>query len=265
MAETLEQVWASSLDASSIPPELNDQFVCGLELEVEDVREFNDLDLLNVNSVEDGSLRNSGREFLLPPDTLEGQMHRLRTLYNPKNRFIIRGPDAYSTRTSVHVHVNCRCLSRTSVRSIVLLYSIFEPVFFRFAGSARANNIHCVPLHWTHLSNYYGGALELLIKKWSKYTALNLKPLSKLGTLEFRHLYGTDDQQVIETWLRMIRVIWEAGRNLQIKRQLVLGTMTKLKEIEQQLITDGVHKYAKEPIDFRLEDNLLDFKLQFLP
>ena len=99
-------------------------------------------------------------------------------------------------------------LEDTQVKTLTLLYALFENVFFNFVGPVRANNIHCVPLNYTYLPNKYSRPLTELVETWSKYTAFNLCPVRTLGTVEFRHLYGTGNFAIYKAWLTLLRSLW---------------------------------------------------------
>lgn len=77
------------------------------------------------------------------------------------------------------------------------------------AKPVRRNNIHCVPLTETAMPALYKKPLPMLVKAWHKYTALNLKRLVDLGTMEFRHLHGTGDVQEFNTWLSVLENLWK--------------------------------------------------------
>jgi hypothetical protein len=106
------------------------------------------------------------------------------------------------------VHTNCQDLTFEQLNVLITLYQVFERSLFDFIGEGRDKNIFCVPWYETTLSSSIitriqeqgGGAL----KGWQKYTALNLLPLTTQGTIEFRHMAGTNDIAKILEWLRII-------------------------------------------------------------
>lgn len=246
-----------------VPVEHRDSFLCGAELEIEDISEVSSTQLavLQVSCTEDGSLRNNGREFLLPPGTLETSVNTFTTVHKSGVRY---GEDAFSSRTSTHVHVNVQRMSGHNVKALLLLYSIFEELSFNFVGEERANNIHCVPLSRTHMPNLYHLPLDYVVERWHKYTALNLIPIRNLGTVEFRHLGGTSDVGRYTAWLSFLKTLWEAARAMgEFTRRDVIH-LEVLKNLEKQLLTEDFIKHCKIKPDFVLEDNLLDVKLAFL-
>ena len=162
----------------------------------------------------DGSLRNSGVEFVSIPLRASQVEYALDYL---KNRVVLAGNDPdFSPRTSVHVHLNVRDMSLDQVKTLVLLYALFEKHFFNLVGSRREQSIFCVPL-------YRSGQLSTLRKlapysaKWHKYNAINLASIfgdddvTRLGTIEFRHMYGTFDKQIIIPWINTILKLREAS------------------------------------------------------
>lgn len=170
--------------------------IIGIEIETENILyEYFVNHFWNVK--EDHSLRNNGIEFTSKPleqIEIEPALHYLKRQLEVKNK-----PDM-SPRTSVHIHVNCRDFTWDQIKTIILLYSIFEHHFYNIAGKNRENSIFCVPLYKTEfIKNLLYSNLEHLI--WSKYCGINILPLMEFGTIEFRHLYGTLDPLTILEWI----------------------------------------------------------------
>lgn len=173
----------------------------GIEVEIENVDRWDSNLSPYWTIIEDGSLRNNGREFITPPIRAWRVEHALTKLFASLN------PDIdFSERTSIHVHMNVRTLTVEQLEALIVTYMLFEKAIFSFIGDNRYDNIFCVPLCETDM----GASLEQLITngspylEWEKYTALNLLPISSKGTLEFRHLAGTRDLTKIMTWINII-------------------------------------------------------------
>lgn len=237
-------------------------FLAGAELEIEAVRDWHHSWVIeeHINVENDGSLRNNGKEFLLPPSDKE----RLIKLFSDFHGSVELGKDPFSPRTSTHVHINCIWSTEQQVKNLLYLYAIFEPIFFAFAGSERKENIHCMPLSSTHMPNHYSMPTRHIIEKWHKYTALNLLPLSELGTVEFRHLYGTNSVDVFGTWIDMIETLWTAAQDWGTFGVDDLINLDKLRAVERKLLSLDYYACTKENPQYVLEDNLLDVKLAFL-
>lgn len=199
----------------------------GIEVEIENCPEYFVLPYY-WSTIEDNSLRNNGREYVsIPmrayqvPYALDHLFHYVSS-YNPKFDF--------SPRTSIHVHLNVRDLTWEQVKTLTLLYAIFEKHFFHIAGTKREESIFCVPLYKTAQLDH----LMLLdhpiavAENWNKYNAINLQPIAKYGTVEFRHLYGTDNKQVIINWINNI---------LSLRKVCVKLSLDELLEKIKQLNT----------------------------
>lgn len=243
------------------------QFIAGLECEIEDITNIHS-DIENDDThwqiTTDGSLRNNGREFIsrpLPKDTLLAAFDKLH------NCITYKSPDVhvrFSPRTSTHIHINCLDLEEEAVKAIVLWYALFEPVFFLMASPIRRNNIHCVGLDQTVLSEYYKRSLQYQKQRWSKYTALNILPLSKYGTIEFRHLEGTDDLDKITQWLSTLENLWMYGQKNPITKDAIMSDGA-VREAFCAIFRDSSEamKY-KDMLPQLLADSIIDIKLSLL-
>jgi hypothetical protein len=192
--QTIANLWERGL--------LSDEILFGSEFEIEAVQSHPPA--LASNSlvvVEDGSLRNSGYEYKTTPLNLEKSLAAFKYLHQN----IKLSVDAFTERTSIHVHVNMGSFTEDEVKNFLLLYALYEPLFFRFAGQQRQSSIFCVPLTYTTVPRMYNRSLSYMTDAWHKYTAFNIKPLKEFGTVEFRHLGGTNDHHIYYTWLQMIK------------------------------------------------------------
>src|SRR3546814_8987486 len=74
---------------------------------------------------------------LLPYTTLFRSCDAPPALYNLFHEALNHDSCAFSMRTSIHIHMNVLDLTEEDVVAIVLLYCLFEPMFYQFAGRAR--------------------------------------------------------------------------------------------------------------------------------
>lgn len=193
---TVAQVYGSGLN--------NKEFTCGCEFEIESIAGHGNLQSDTRFIVDnDHSLRNNGYEYKTRPHPYEVTLGLFRLLHEQIK--IDKKHDPFSERTSIHVHVNVGDMEMKSLHQMVLVYALLEPVFFEFAGEARKNSIFCVPLNYTYLPAKYNLPIDKLVEKWHKYTAFNLLPIKELGTVEFRHLGGTNDEARFKIWLTALR------------------------------------------------------------
>lgn len=150
---------------------------------------------------DDGSLRNSGAEWVTKPISAMIARAALTDL-------LVNSLDSaccFSPRTSVHVHVNCCDLDVQKVPYLATLYVLFEKLLYRFAGRGRMKNIFCVPIQETEkLDSAFSVGVNNLVSQWSKYTGFNLHPLAELGTVEARHMHGTRDVDKLVVWIDLL-------------------------------------------------------------
>jgi hypothetical protein len=190
----------------------------GLECEIEDITDHGIANGLGWNVTQDGSLRNNGHEYISKALKVADAANMFQALHGS----IKTGTnDPFSQRTSIHVHANCANLTQKHTRDIVWLYALFEEAFFLMCKPDRRDNIHCTPLTETYLPNIYGAGLSNMVSRWHKYTALNLKPLTKQGTIEFRHMHGHNDTVLLNEWLLIIRNLVAAAKEKPLDSTLL--------------------------------------------
>jgi len=245
----------------------NSDFICGVEYELENTQ---------VNVVqpifkkypgmivtEDGSLRNVtgsyGVEVITPPMSYVEALVCFTELHE-SFKYV---EEPHSERTSIHVHVNVAELDEEAFKLLVLLYILLEPVFFSLVEPNRKHNIHCVPLKDTSLPIIYKRGLTHIgdwCSRWSKYTAFNLMPVFKQGSVEFRHLHGTNDYEIFHKWLKQIYDLYNFSRlhNPQYLLDYLLSEMS---------ITELYYLIYKESCPLKEEDfkrSKMDLKLAFI-
>lgn len=181
-------------------PVVDKQTYLGIEVEVENVHRF-DRNSPYWTVIEDGSLRNRGHEFITHPLRAWRAEHALSKLFLALNKDI-----DFSERTSIHIHMNVRTLTVAQLEALILTYMVFEKSLFSFVGNNRYNNIFCVPITETGLGTQLTDLFNnnQVVLGWMKYTALNLIPIREKGTIEFRHLSGTQDIERLITWINII-------------------------------------------------------------
>lgn len=243
-------------------------FICGTEYEIEDVTSVLDEDghglpfslteetqwWGGLGFQRDGSLRNNGIEVVTEPVNFNRALEE----FNRVHTYVKVGPEAYTHRTSTHVHVNVQNLTEEQVKTLMLLYALYEPLFFDYVGEERANNIHCVPLAYTYLPTKYNRELSYLVEGWSKYTAFNLLPVRSFGTVEFRHLYGTGSYTVYYKWISLLCRLWYfvyKNEDFNLKTFLLSGG--NVNELGQSIFGE-----QWKTLDYRV--NLIDVKLAFV-
>lgn len=232
----------------------------GVEVEIENVRTW-----LGVSPywtmIEDGSLRNSGREFITPPIKAWRLEHALETLYNKE----INSDTEFSERCSIHVHMNIRTLTVKQLEALIVTYMVFEKVLYEWVGQNRYQNVFCVPLCETTLGSKLHGLIfskNPMVHGWQKYTGLNLLPITEKGTIEFRQMYGTKDIQETLMWVNMLlslkvfalrqtpEYIWEKISSLNTTSQYRMFGEEVFGELIHTLYTDTYNNNVANCISY---------------
>lgn len=245
---------------------VNEDTFVGLEVEVEQVARQTGICVLDGVTVWkntlDGSLRNNGREFVSIPLRGKEILFALDKLY----ALLRRDPNCvgheFNYRTGLHVHMNVRDMDEQKVLDLILLYTVMEDFFYSFAGQERKENIYCVPINCSDKFTDFMGLLESphptrhLREGWTKYMGLNILPINRYGTLEFRHLRGTNDPEHIIKWLNLIFSL--KNYVLKTTRKDLLDTITKLNTTSEYLgfVTDVFGDLLRDIPDFAIEQSL---------
>lgn len=167
----------------------------GIEVEVEGYRAMELHPRYDYwKTVPDGSLKVNGIEFVSVPLAsrhIDYAIHELAE--HLKTQKLL-----WSHRTSIHVHVNMSTLKMNHLTALVAVYGLFEDLYFSMVDPIRKANPYCYPATLVDPQVYMKVAQE------NKYCALNLAPLQTQGTIEFRHLQGTEDWRLVRRWIQMI-------------------------------------------------------------
>lgn len=163
----------------------------------------------------DGSLRNSGMEFVFNgPFAGTNLLTAIKLMDEIARKYSF----VSSYRTSLHVHLDMtECNFPEDVYLLGLLYSIFEPLIYKFVGQNRDACNYCIPWY-SHPQHYqvFIGAMErkyenpkdyaqhLKNSKQYKYSGLNFFSLGDFGTLEWRQAPVDMQKDKIIQWINII-------------------------------------------------------------
>ncbi len=240
----------------------------GIELEIENLpTEVDRSDLCVAGMVyhEDGSLRNNGGEYVTKPMKLRELQYVLHQFFM-KNKF---NEDNYSERCSVHIHANVGDMEWEQVKTLLLVYQVFERSLFSFVGDERDKNIFCVPLYDTNLTKSLIERQGLEVvgkwKTWEKYTALNLLPIFTQTTVEFRHMGGTCDLSRIMLWCNLIGCLFSFAKQESFEEAskyfLSLNTTSGYKEAVFRVFREWSYVLLSSPTHEQdMEDGVLTAK-----
>lgn len=188
--------------------------VMGIEIEVEGV----DLpkEVPSWKFTKDGSLRGESGEYILENPSSYSEcrvsIERLKQQFKHNNTVT-----NFSSRTSVHVHLNVADIEFTHLCNIVFLYFIVEDVLLKFCGEERYTNRFCLSVRSAEgiIEGIKARFDPVNIRTFSmerfKYAALNLASIPGKGSLEFRGMRGTLDTAVLHAWMRVIQNIYSTA------------------------------------------------------
>lgn len=177
----------------------------GLEIEVEGNGLVEVRDAI-WRSEPDGSLRGhypeTACEYILkkpiPIDKVEAAVRGL-------NKHLAESKPNFSFRTSVHVHVNVQKLDIDQIMNMIYTYLLIEEPLINFCGKVRKGNQFALRL--VDAEGLIGGLANMFTNgriAWEgdhyRYASLNIEALTKYGSLEFRGMRGTLDNEVITAW-----------------------------------------------------------------
>jgi hypothetical protein len=103
-----------------------------------------------------------------------------------------------------------------------------------------------------------------MFKRWHKYTALNIIPLQKIGTVEFRHLQGTGDIEIFTEWVTSLENLWHLCQRESLDEQ----TLSQPEMISRWFNSLFFHSSRIQAMKFSIpnliSNSLLDVKLSLL-
>ena len=225
----------------------------GIELEVEGRADWPDVNGWNKEA--DGSLRD-GIEYVF--DGPKGGAHAVRNI-KAMARMIEENPVDNSFRCSTHIHLDVRDMDFEELRRLVIAYTMMEGVMFQHCSMDRRYSNFCTPFFLnTYLPRLFANSMKdprdnnriHHIGGWPKYTALNLKPLTSYGSVEFRGSHAL----VTEEGMMSL-----AQRMLHLKRVAMgmQGTALEFTEHLRNLRLDEIFPTGLAA-GFMAEEKLLD-------
>lgn len=232
---------------------LNEQYinqdVFGLELEIEAVRLAKDIPPFWASKA-DGSLRNNGVEFVSEPLHKDFIQVALKQLFAT----LKLSSESYSERTSIHVHCNVKGLNSDQIKAICLAYMLTENFFFNFVNESRRGNIFCVAVQDfdspTRLKNIFVQPhFPNRLRGWEKYSAFNILPIEQFGTIEFRHLHGTNDIDTICMWVDAIGALKNVWKQMMfpemMEEVLKLNTTSEYRNFTEKVLGGVPQQFFK--------------------
>lgn len=226
-------------------PKINSNQLVGIEIECEGVDSgWADYCPPGWRWETDGSLKNNGAEFISQPVYAKLSPYLLANLSVAMQQFQRKFP-TFGWRTSTHIHVDYSNSNMHHIVKTLLTYLVFENSLFEYASSDRKQSIFCTPLTETDWGTSLGNIISetwpanYLFTNADKYSAMNLRPLSTLGTIEYRHLSGAEDFPRIINWIRIILALTEFANRAdydELKREIIeLNTSSAYQQFKNKV------------------------------
>lgn len=237
----------------------------GVEIELEHfVARRHTVDLKYWDLKDDGSLRNSGVEFVFKSPLAGADIVNALDEFSS---FINKRTVVASERCSVHVHVDVRDMSSIELMKFIALSVMYENVLFNLGGRHRKKNPFCLPVGENINSMYiladlmayselnieeYEDRLRYSIDDTTRYSSFNLQSLARFGTIEFRMHEGTIDTSRMLTWINTLLSIKEFAKVMNHKWRDIPNVIS---ESGLQQFTRNVFGEVYEKITYR---NMVD-------
>lgn len=210
----------------------------GIEIETEAAARYNVPEIPGWVAVNDGSLRDFGREYVTDGPIKYSDL--APSLKNWKDGLgAIHGrlrKDSIST--SVHIHLNVQDHTPLQCLNLYLCNVLFENVLANYAGPDRIGNLFC--LRTVDAEDLYDcikgkvknahtevNVLQSFNPNGYKYSNINTVPITNYGSMEFRVMRGTTDIDEIRIWTEALYSIREFAKQFANPVEIV----RKMKEL----------------------------------
>jgi hypothetical protein len=204
----------------------------GLEIEVEGER---------LPRIQEGAWRTERDSSLKAAEAYEYVFRRPKKLIavKPALRALNRAfkengsrvDDSY--RAGVHVHINITQLTLMELANFVTLTICFEGILSEYCGESRKGNLFCLRVadaeqtidDWLKAFAH----MDFRNQNAMKYGFVNLATVGIYGSLEFRGMRGTVDEEVLLPWVETLYHLREFAKTFDspqtiIERFSVLGS-----------------------------------------
>lgn len=198
----------------------------GMEIEVEGQNLPNEIPYY-WKVEKDGSLRGESAEYILKkPYSVPGVIKALDTL----DKCLAESKLEFSHRCSVHVHLNVLDMSRNELINFLYLSYLFDRTLCRIGAREITGNRFCLPIADAEGSVYMFEKLCKTLNRipipelgQAKYAAINIVPVSKYGSVEFRMMRGTADVEVLRPWVELLVRLYKYSLKFETIKDMMEG------------------------------------------
>lgn len=170
----------------------------------------------------DGSLHDAGMEFVFRQPLFGIDAYKAIVGFCEHAE---RARYVSSIRTGIHVHLDARDLEIAQLQRLCVLYALYEKAIYNYVGNNREENVFCLPWYMSTgatkavkaVIGARGAAIKAAARQIAdeKYAGLNLDPLARFGSIEFRHLLTTFNVNRIIEWVNIVMRLKEAACRLK--------------------------------------------------
>lgn len=240
----------------------------GIEVELERITGEWDDETEYWRMHEDGSLRNNGKEFVSVP-LARTQIAKALQELDSVIADMGEGNASASYRCGIHIHYNVGHMQVGHLVDCLLGLTMLEPVLFAVFAPERSQSVFCVPwnrsMRWAQnmaglgtergsdwAANDY---FQSLLANASKYQSINILPVARYGTIEFRMFPSTTDVDLIGAYVKVVQNCMEVVGDVGAK-----AIMNALQNNDYDhifnAVFDGVADNWKASVDVLCEEEL---------
>lgn len=175
---------------------------------------------------DDGSLRGESCEYVtstpLKIDTIDLTIDELKKSFYKKG-----GTINESVRAGVHVHVNIQEMDILQVGCFATMFYMLEDILIRFCGQYREGNLFCLRTSDADYGLYY--VIDSFNKKNHnrlnndkiRYSAINWKPFTTYGSIEFRSMRTPSNLDLVSLWAKILLKVLEKSMFYNHPRDII--------------------------------------------
>lgn len=173
-------------------------------------------------SEHDGSLR-EGIEYVLKvpvnADTIENCVKTLIEFCKEQGTKL-----SFTHRTSVHVHVNVSEMDIYDLKKFVYVSYFLDVIFSRIGEREIKGNRFAL-----RLSDAYGALQHISYflnnsvvpnENDAKYSSVNICPINKYGSVEFRSMHGNMNPERIGNWCKLLWGVREQSKSFKSMKEI---------------------------------------------
>lgn len=211
---------------------LSDQFI-GVEIELEGCDPnygYPDKFFKYWSKHADHSLRNRGNKVAIEY-VFNGGLHG-KQVVDALNIFeseMNKMQPTVSWRCGLHVHMDVSAMTVDELLKFIFIYMMYEKAIFKYVGQKREESPFCVPLTSNSLSydrlvryiEYLNdgkpaATFQMFFNEWHKYNAMNLAPIVRFGTVEFRQACADYKAENILNWINILLSIKASVNHIKL-------------------------------------------------